>query len=286
MGGSKVVFDKQAGFNYTKGKKRMRGEIVKGSEVKKWNALYGSSATVNLSYDFVNVLTGYQVGVATAWRPQAIQWPAQGTSLAHRIGNKINFLGIRFKGWITLAPDQLKQIRWRLVLCRLDIPRGNLDFTTVAYLSQFQNADTNVPSSFNVDTFETFCRHNFYKKFKDPTNKDFKMKVIASGCLPATNVYQKMTINMDGSIAGQAAILTTGTRSNYITGLHSGNVGYLPLDVSVAINDTIDCFTNLRQYYVVLEADCGYGWTDQGSASDTQVGLLMNFMSRGYFTDA
>lgn len=287
MGGIKVVFDKTRGDNYTRGKKRMRGgDIIRGSEVKKWNALYGSSAVINTSYDFVNNVLGAASGTATNFRPQEIVWPSQGASASQRVGNRINFKALRLKGWITLAPDQLKQIRWRLVLCRLDLPAGTVTFDANAYLSQFINADTNVPTSFDQTRLNTFTRHNFYKKFKNVENDDFKCKVLASGCLPPTNEYKKMHIYLSGTVAGQGAQLTTGTiNPAYITNLHTENCGYLPIDVTVAINDTIDVAVGNRRYFLVLEADCGFGWTNEGSASGTEIGLLLNFFARGYFTD-
>lgn len=285
MGGIKVVFDKQAGACYTKGKKRMRGgDIIRGSEVKKWNALSGSSSLPSASYDFVNNVLGRTTGTATNFYPQEILWPTQGSGMNNRIGNRINFKALRLKGWITLAPDQLKQIRWRLVLCRLDIPAATVTFDAAAYLSEFINSDNNVPTTFNVTTLNTFCRHNFYKKFKNVENRDFKCKVIASGCLPPTNQYKKLYLSLTGTVGGSTSVLTS-TSESHITDLHTENVGYIPIDVTVAINDTIDVALGTRHYYLVLEADCGFGWTNQGTASGSEIGLLLNFYARGYFTD-
>lgn len=285
MGGHKVVFDKQAGSCYTKGKKRMRGgDVIRGSEVKKWNALHGSGASINQSYDFVNNVLGRSSGTATNFYPQEIVWPTQGTGMANRIGNRINFKALRLKGWITLAPDQLKQIRWRLVLCRLELPVGSVTFDANAYLSQFVNSDNNVPTTFDQARLNTFTRHNFYKKFKNVENTDFKSKVIASGCLPPTNEYKKVFIHFSGTVSGSTAMLQT-SNDSFISGLHTENVGYIPIDVTVAINDTVDIAVGTRRYFLVLEADVGYGWSNQGSPAANEIGLLLNFFARGYFTD-
>lgn len=286
MGGIKIVFDKQAGACYTKGKKRMRGgDIIRGPEVKKWNALLGSTATPPTSYDFVNNVIGRSSGTATNFYPQDILWPSVGTGANQRIGNRIDFKALRLKGWITLAADQLNQIRWRLVLCRLDIPAGSVTFNANNYLSQFVNSDTNVPTTFDQTRINTFCRHNFYKKFKNVENKDFKCKVIASGCLPPTNEYKKLFLGLTGTVGGSTSVLTS-TSESHITNVHTENCGYIPIDVTVVINDTIDCAVGNRHYYLVLEADHGFGWTNQGTASGSEIGLLLNFYARGYYTDA
>lgn len=284
MGGRKVVFDKQAGVCYTKGKKRMRGgEIIRGAEVKKWNALTGNNTYT--SYDFVNNVLGRTGGTATNFYPEEIKWPSPGTAEGFRIGNRIDFRALRLKGWLTLAPDQLKQIRWRLCLCRIDMPPSTFDFDAHAYLTQFSNADTSVPTTFDQSRLNSFCRHNFYKKFKNVDNDSFKWKVLASGCLPPTNEHKKVFLHMAGTVSGSTAVLQTSS-DDYITNLHTENCGYIPLDVTVAINDTIDCSAGCRRYFLVFEADCGFGWTAYGAADQSEIGVMLNFYARGYYTDA
>ena len=287
MGGSVVYFDKERGANYTKGKKRMRGDYSSSPEIKKWNGFLGNAGMT--SVDFVNnVIPGS--GTFGNFQPCRIQWPQVGASPGFRIGNRIKFLGFRLKGWITLAADQLKQIRWRIVLVRLDLPAGNLTFDAAAYLSQWVNPDASVPTTWNHERWESYCRHNFYKKFKDVSNTSFKTKVLASGVLPPTITYSKMYFNLSGTIANSNALLTTGSgpgsTPSYIMGVHSGNSGYLPIDVKVKLNDNVDCQTDMRRYFVVLESDCGYGWTNEGAASSNQTGMIVNMYSRCYFTDA
>lgn len=284
MGGHKVVFDKTAGVCYTKGKKRMRGgEIIRGAEVKKWNALYGNNTYD--SYDFVNNLFGRHNGTGTNFYPQEIKWPVAGTQQGSRIGARIDFRALRLKGWITLAPDQVKQIRWRLCLCRIDMPPSTFDFDSHAYLTQFSNADTTVPTTFDQTRLNSFCRHNFYKKFKNVDNDSFKWKVLASGCLPPTNQYRKLFLHLSGTVNGSTAMLQTSSDS-FTSDIHTENAGYIPIDVTVAINDTVDCIGGCRRYFVVLEADCGFGWTNQGAADQSEIGVLLNFYARGYYTDA
>lgn len=283
MGGSVVVFDKNSGVNFTRNKKRLRGEIIKGPEVKKFNALTGTN--VYTSYDFCNLIHAPSPTIS-AFQPVVFSWPNQGTGLAQRVGNRITFLGFRLKGWLTLSATQLKMIRWRFVLVRLDMPTGSVTFDTEAYLSQFLNSSTSVPgTAFDQEAYETFSRHNFYKKFKDVDNKSFTTKVLASGTLPATNEYKKMYISLTGTVSGSNAVLATAINPSYVMGAHSGNMGYIPIDVKVKLNDTIDCASNNRRYYLVFEADCGYGWTDAGGASASYVGVIANVYARGYFTD-
>lgn len=284
MGSSAVVFDKKAGVNFTRNKKRMRGEIIRGPEVKKWNCFSGTDTYT--SYDFCNLLHAPNPYIS-AFSPFQMVWPSMGTGSANRIGKRITFLGFRLKGWITLSATQLKQIRWRIVLARLDMPAGTLSFDASGYLSQFNNASSNVPgTTFNQESYETFARHNFYKKFKDVDNKNFKTKVLVSGTLPATNEYKKLNIDMSGTISGQNCVFGTSSVSpSYVMGLHSGNMGYIPIDVKVKLNDTVDCAQNMRRYFMVFEADCGYGWTEVGGPSGNYVGVIANVYCRGYFTD-
>ena len=284
MGGSVVVFDKNAGVNYTRNKKRLRGEIIKGPEVKKFNCLAGTS--VYTSYDFCNLLHAPSPTIS-AYTPVAFSWPSMGTGSAQRIGNRITFLGFRLKGWITLSATQLKMIRWRFVLVRLDMPTGTVTFDAEAYLSQFLNSSSVVPStSFNQELYETFTRHNFYKKFKDVDNKSFRTKVLATGCLPATNAYNRMNLTLTGTIAGQSAVIGSNSGDpSWVMAVHSGNMGYIPIDVKVKLNDTIDCASNNRRYFLVFESDCGYGWTDSGGPSKDYVGVIANVYARGYYID-
>lgn len=286
MGGSKVYFDLNAGASYSKGKKRMRGELVKGPEIKKWNAFMGSGQTLS-SINFVNTLIAAGANTANSYVPQTIVYPSAGNSDSYRVGNRINLLGIRFKGWIAIASDQIMQIRWRLNLVRVDIPDQSFVFSRVSYLQQFENADTSVPSSFDIASFGTFSRHNFYKKFKDVNNKAFKCKTLASGVVPATNDYRRIRLSLLGSIAGQTASLNTTTQNpSYVGTIRSEPAGYIPIDISVKLNDTVDCLANLRRYYVVLETDVGYGWDGEGAASGSDPALVFNMYARGYYTDA
>lgn len=283
MGGSLVYFDKSKGANFTKGRKRMRGEIDNSPEVKKWNCFL-QNATFN-AVDFTNMLIPPS-GSFGSFQPARLQWPNAGSTDGFRIGSNITFLGFRLKGWITLTAHQLKQIRWRLVLCRVDIPTGSLNFDATSYLTQFRNSDTAVPSAWSKERFESFSRHNFYKKFKDVSNSSFKTKVIASGVLPPTNDYRKMYLSFIGVINGANANLVSNPSANsYSMAVHSGNVGYLPIDIKVKLNDTVNCVQDLRRYFIVLETDCGYGWTDEGEAVGTESAMLLNVYCRGYFTD-
>lgn len=285
MGGSVIVFDKDSGANFVKGRKRMRGQPNSGPEIKKWNCI--SNTNSYTSYDFVNNITS-GTGVYTNFSPVRLQWPPVGDVTGQRVGSRINFLGLRIKGWITLAANQLKQIRWRLVLARWDqaFDTGQL-YNAPAYLKQFCNSDSNVPQAFDVSRYESYCRHNFYKKFKDVANKSFKTKVLASGVLPATTTYSKMTLNLTGTVSGSAATLNSNSLTpSYVLGMHSGNIGYLPFDVKVRINDNVDCQQDLRRYFLVLECDCGYGWADDGAATSGSPGMILNIYTRGYYTDA
>lgn len=283
MGGSVVIFDKSSGANFTRGKKRMRGDIIRGPEIKKWNAFNGGNAYV--SVDFANLIS-VASPVFGCYQPCRIQWPSLGTGAGARIGTRINFLGFRLKGWLTLAATQLKAIRWRLMLVRMDMPNGTYTFDAASYLGQFSNADTSIPSSFVQANYETFCRHNFYKKFKDVSNTVFKTKVIASGSLPATNEYKKFYTHLMGTYDGKQILLGSSTAyPGYIMGVHSSNVGYIPIDVTVKLNDTVDCVEDQRRYYIVLETDCGYGWNDEGVPNGTVAGFTANMYCRGYYTD-
>lgn len=284
MGGSVVYFDKTSGANYTRGRKRMRGDSNNAPEVKKWNGLMGNIGVSSI--DFTNMVSAPS-GSVGVYQPARIAWPPAGsTADGYRIGSKITFLGIRFKGWVTLAADQLKQIRWRLLLVRLDLPAGNMNFDAAAYLSQFKNSDSSVPTSWDASRFESWGRHNFYKKFKDVANTSFKTRVIASGVLPPTNEYKKMHIALAGTTGqNQTYLQTRADNVSYVMGVHSGNIGYLPIDIKVKLNDTVDCVQDMRRYYVVLETDCAYGWTDEGVPSATEAGMIINMYSRCYFTD-
>lgn len=286
MGGQKVSFDRNAGACYSKGKKRLRGEIVRGPEIKKWNAFMGSGNSIS-SIDFINTLTGAGANTANSYVPQQIVYPVAGNSDSYRVGSRINLLGIRFKGWIAVASDLIMQIRWRLNLVRVDIPDESFIFSRTTYLQQFTNSDISVPGSFDILTYGTFSRHNFYKKFKDVNNKSFRCKTIASGVVPATNDYRRIRLTLLGSIAGQTASLNTTTQNpSYVGTVRSEPAGYIPIDVSVKLNDTVDCVSNLRRYYIVLETDVGYGWDSDGTATGSDAALVLNMYARGYYTDA
>lgn len=286
-----IVFSKQSGANRVKGVKRLRGDASKmGPEVKKYNAFEtgANQQALLTSHDFVNVVHGNSVSTSVNYYPMYLNWPTIGNTDHQRVGSRINLKAFRFKGWITLQPNQLTQIRWRMVLCRLDIPANvTVGFAQERYLRQYTNSDFTLPSTtFDQTTYMTWARHNFYKKFKDVSNKDFKAKVIASGVLPPTSTYKKMYMHLSGSIAGQnASLITMSADPAYVMNVHAANAGYLPFDVTVKINDNIDCDKDLRRYYIVLECDTGYGWNDTGTPVGTNPGILINCYARTYFTD-
>lgn len=287
-----VVFSKESGVNRVKGVKRLRGGRPNpGPEVKKYNAFESGTTEQGLltSHDFVNNVHGNGPAQSVNYYPMYLNWPHMGSTDYQRIGARINLKAFRFKGWITLSATQLSQIRWRMVLCRVDIPSNvTFGFDQAKYLRQYTNSDFTLPSTtFNAETYSSWARHNFYKKFKDVSNKDFKAKVIASGTLPATTSYSKVYLHMTGTVSGSNAVLgTTVASPSYIIGAHGSNVGYLPFDVTVKVNDNVDCDKDLRRYYLVFECDTGYGWNDVGTAVQSEVGMLINCYARTYFTDA
>lgn len=286
-----VVFSKDSGYNRTKGVKRLRGERGKiGPEVKKYNAFQTDAVAQALltSHDFVNNLTSSSTTVHTNYYPVVLNWPTIGSTDYQRVGSRINFRAIRFKGWITLSPTQAIQVRWRMVLFRLEVPVGaSLGLDPSTYLSQYENADINVPTNLqDYDGVASWCRHNFYKKFKNVDNKDFKAKVIASGVLPSTANVKKLQFTLTGNVAGNASTLYTSTAaSNAIIKKHANNYGYLPFDVTVKINDNVDCDKGLRRYFLVFECDNGYGFSDSVAPLSVQSSILVNCYARAYFTD-
>lgn len=286
-----VLFSKDSGYNSVKGVKRLRGGIGKlGPEVKKYNA-FGTDAVsqaVLSSHDFVNTIYGGNSSVSPNYYPLVLNWPTIGSGEFQRVGSRINLRAIRFKGWITLSSTQATQVRWRMVLFRLEVPVGaDLQIDQVTYLSQYSNADIVVPStSFDSDTYASFARHNFYKKFKNVDNKDFKAKVFASGVLPATSNCKRMTFNLTGNMGSNQMNLTTASSStNVIVKKQENNFGYIPLDVSVKINDNVDCDKGLRRYFVCFECDCGYGYSDWMAPLQSRPSMLVNCYARAYFTE-
>lgn len=286
-----VLFSKDSGYNSVKGVKRLRGGKSKlGPEVKKYNA-FGTDALTQstlTSHDFVNTIYGGTPTVSPNYYPLVLNWPTIGSGEFQRVGSRINLRAIRFKGWITLSSTQATQVRWRMVLFRLEVPVGaDLDVDQVTYLSQYSNADIVVPSSsFDSDLYASFARHNFYKKFKNVDNKDFKAKVIASGVLPSSANVKKLQFSLLGNMGQQQIGLSTASQTtNVIVKKHENNFGYLPLDVSVKINDNVDCDKGLRRYFVCFECDCGYGFSDWLAPLQSKPSMLVNCYARAYFTE-
>lgn len=287
-----IVFNKQAGVNRVRGVKRFRGDKGKpGPEIKKYNCLASEelAQTTLTSYDFVNNIRPSASDLNPAYLPVAINWPLDGSRPEQRIGSRITLNAIRFKGWVSPHSMQVVQIRWRLILFRIDgLPGATFNMDQAGYIQQWSNGDDTLPgATFNLQTYGSYCRHNFYKKFKNVDNKDFKAKVIAQGCLPPQADYKRLQLQLTGTIAGNQAVMSTVNAANpsFLISPGQENFGYMPIDVTVKINDTVDCEKNLRRYFVVLESDVGYGWSTAGAPQNGSAGMVINMYARAYFTD-
>lgn len=285
--GKPVIFDKNAGTNFVRGKKRLRGgDPSTKPEIKKYNML-ATDTSGFAAMDFVNTAYQYENGVGINNAPVRLNWPIQGTASYNRVGASIILKYIRIKGWVTMSAYNLAQIRWRLKLIRYDFLPGTAGTVDQnAYLSQFENADArNVTGATSTAIMESWARHNFYKKFKNVENQDFRSKVLASGVVPSQNNFHTLSFSLNGTVGSNQTSLTT-VAGAYIKDCPNDNYGYLPIDISVTINDRVDCVKDLRQFYLVLESDVPYGWTNYGAISYNKAGILLNLYARAYFTDA
>lgn len=284
---STVVFATNTHGGATKKRKRMPGtNHTMKPEIKQVNWFRASDNTeVNrIGYDAVTFYpscTATYTSDSLFWKFYELPFVYSSPGLAGRIGARVQYLYARFKGYLHVTPRCNQDIRWRMVLYRLDdiVFEANQNTNFAKLYANIQSV-----TETSASTAYTNWQHNFYKKVWNVNAESWcKHKVIASGVVPRAFDASKMKI------------WAVGSSSSYQMGLFWDNnqepygVVNIPVDVKVKLYDNVD---NTIRYYLCFEADCPIGWavaeSDGGinpHVSSSQSPFSISIFSRLYYQD-
>ena len=304
------------GANYSKARKRIRGDSNRRPEIKSYDPLRTGSLT---DYAAHACYCGYAYNQTTAdiaianyhWNhsPFRLYWPAIGTGSNQRIGTEIFLKYVRIKGMVQVDNYVTCGVRWRLVMLKLN-PGGNDDNTIsmniAEYLNMFDSKTVSQPSTWtpysvsaggdesvsNFDDSEAGSLMNYYYKVKDVQKwVGWKRKVLASGYVPPSFVPtgQSGTIVTAGNNPQVESVSLLTERFGDATTDYQFNS---PLDIKITLNDRVNIGKATSVYYLVFESDCSANFTAIGGLPHTSTRgftgspVKLNFIAKAYFTDS
>ena len=253
-----IVFNSSSGRNFSKKRKRMPGtdmtlkpemKVYDGFNVASEADVFSERIWTNLAYS-AEKPTNYSY----SWNPYTISPPQNGTGVNQKIGKNYVLRYLKFKGYITLYKKCPMPINWRLVLYRQTDETISL-LTRIGYLTYFNQKITTTPDS--AAGWKAWSRNNYYMKvLRSDVKNEFRRKVIASGTLPgaSTNYVFSSLGNWVDTEAGQtynvnASFTGIGRINNYEGGEEAL---YVPVDVSVQVNDLIDRVVNFQNDTITI----------------------------------
>lgn len=230
-----------------------------------------------------------------AWRLVVMANPAEGAGPYNRVGSKFFLKYIKFKGHISICINIPFTIRYKLLLIKSDrVYTSADDFFRTNYLN-FQPYGSD-PTLDTAQDIETFCRHNFYKMYKWSTgmaeNRTSVMTVSSGTLAPVdyvTRPNRTSTLGNNPSWSYNVPDLLRFGGNN----LSLNQLCYLPLNVSVQVNDNVEVGTT--NFYLLLMTDHGIGvaypeYTNsqlyyRASQLAANTTARFNFFGCCYFTD-
>lgn len=292
-----VSFSTVQGGVVGKARKRLRGDNNRKPEIKKCDLAGGTtySYMIAVCNYYHNVPSSQQLGsLLYNHRPFAISWPSQGAGVSSYIGSSLFLKYLRLKGYLTSLINNPIQIRWRLVLVRIDW--SGLDtqtFTTSdSYLALYKPSSVMLSSAMNsLDNTVLGAARNYYAKQKDVEEwGGIKRVVIASGVLPPCNNFVRYSDN-NHTTSYEPELAMSADLAGYR--------GYTPIDIKVTLNDRINVVKNTVRYYIIFESDCGLGYPTHGDTQGTGYSQVtprvdwptkspvqISFQGTMYYTDA
>lgn len=262
-----VRFSVTEGGVVGKARKRLRGDNNRKPEIKKCDLDGGGT------FPFWTCVCNYEHNVPSSQQlstlvynhsPKAITYPSNGTGSTGYIGQSIFLKYFRFKGYLFTEPNSPVQVRWRLVLMRIDW--SGLDVATFSSASHYlglykTNSIMPISSMNSLDTTVEGAARNFYSKQKDVEEwGGIKRVVIATGVLPPGNNYIRYSDGNHTTVYEPEIAMTADL---------AGYRGYSPIDVKVTLNDRVNAIKKNVRYYLIFESDCGLGYPTHADTQGT-----------------
>lgn len=261
-----------------KRKRIVRGYIHPiGPEIKKFDFFTGQepySGTYRLSnsWDLSNIYNPIGKPSTGKGSFELIQMvnPDSGTTAYERVGRKYNLKYIKFKGHISVNYLLPFTIHYKLVLIKSD--RNYTGFAEFCNLNM-NNYEPypNVSTPYNN---EYFCRHNFYKLYKNyegMSDHHTSITTIASGTISPNSSAQRPTFIT--TLGAQPTISYFYPQSIKLDSTDDESLNcqnMLPINSSITVNDNIDI--NGTYVYLCLMTDHGIGlFLPNMSTSGTQL---------------
>ena len=286
----------------TKKRKRVLGGYVHPNkpEIKRFDFFDGGAATegeghIHDSKEYLPLLdaTGLAADQVGCYTLVSMNDPAQGTTSYQRVGMKYFLKYIKFKGHIAISPLLPFTIRYKLLLIKSDWAFASADDF---FLRCYKNYE-GLPSNPGFANYEHYCRHNFYKTYKwaaGMAEYRTSVMVVSSGTLsPVDYVPKPSKSSTLGSNPSYTYNLPDLIRLG-AGGTDVQQVSYLPINVSVQVNDNVEVGTT--HFYLMLMTDHGIGVSMPNYGSGTQylyratvyagdTPARFNFFGCCYFTD-
>lgn len=272
-------------------------------EIKKFDFFTGAvpyvtSYHLHDSREFIPMLNAASLDLkqVDAWRLVKMADPDEGSGSSNRIGAKYFLKYIKFKGHISICINIPFTIRYKLVLIKTDrVYTTADDFFRTNYCNyQPLSNDQQINANF---ARESFCRHNFYKMYKWATGmaeNRTSVITVSSGTLSPCDYVSRpsrtSTLGNNPSWSYNVPDLLRFGGDN----LELNELSYMPLNVSVQVNDNVEVGTT--NFYLLLMTDHGVGVAYPEYSGNSQLYYRaswvadntvarFNFFGCCYFTD-
>lgn len=283
-------------LNYKRRKSVKSKGLIKRPEVKQFNFLngLGNWSSKHLSIWYTDPVDNDAIHPYDA---VGLTFPAQGTSVNQRVGNKINLKWLRIKGYYNIYDTLISVCHLKFFLIRSYNGLETFNFTDLYNNWEAVNVLNN-----NVWDILTAMRHDYYKavlntnkvgtKYGLAISKLFELTMHPSAHAANGVKHWHHEIVQGGTYGGADADMITNpvTPEEAMMGFKLESVGNFPIDIKVRINETVDVTT--AKFYVFYMVDYPYAtktYVDTTTLYPTPEkveGFDVNFFCRAYFTDA
>lgn len=271
------------------GRKRLRGKIGNPTalpEIKVHNLLVSGNDNLENFWTDKTVFGSFPNTNLGVWYPIDLKWPSEGSGPHQRIGRKIRVKFLRLKGYVAYSPYLITQVRYRIVLyrCHNQVNWTHSSFIVPMY-GRFASMTAQGMSSLEI---QNACVWNYYCAIFSNTymkQSGIKRRVLSKGVIkPQADVPDYYNPNGTLLMSGEFQ------RHKSATALANNDSpanqrGFFPIDITVNMNDNIECPT--QSYVIVVEADWCIGQTPQGTfgAETGYQNFYFSFIPHLYYTD-
>lgn len=269
-------------------------------EIKKFDFFDGGPADqgsyrVHYARDFLPLLvpTTSPLGSYGCYKLVQMTDPLQGSASYQRVGQKYFLKYIKFKGHIAIGLTLPFTLRYKLILIKSDWVFNSSDDFFGKCFSNYQP----LAAAATYEQIEFYCRHNFYKTYQwklGMSETRTSVMVVSSGSLSPADYISRPTKSSTLGSSPSWTYTFPETVSFATANSELQQISYLPLNVSVQVNDNVQ--VGVTHFYLMLMTDHGIGVAFPENVSGSQLFYRasndisktvarFNFFGCSYFTD-